>query len=327
MGRSRPSTQASFLVMARSAMIVAALSTLALSGCQVREAPKKLRVERNFVVNKTPGKMLPSISLWNLRVRDGKLAVSIDGERHELETLTVTPPGPGPFPLAVMSHGNSRNQRRVKLARYRGIAEDFAERGYKAVIFARRGAASSTGDYVDNMQGCRHLDAGRTSAEDYTAVIEELARRPDIDGSIVIAAGQSGGGFAVLALASRPPAGLVGVVNFAGGRGGNRYDDFYNCNEFGLIDAFTEFGKTARIPALWLYSTTDHFFWPDLVKSGFDAYAGGGAPVRLEWFGPLLYAEDGHRLYRGEGQYLWSPRIGAFLKDIGAPSKKIGPGG
>ena len=311
----------------QSAIFVVVLSTLVLSGCQVREAPKKLREEHNFVVNKTPGRVLPSISHWNLGVRYGKLAVSIDGERHELETLTVTPPGKGPFPLAVISHGNSRNQRRVKLIRYQTIAEDFAVRGYKAVVFARRGAASSTGDYVDNMWGCRHFYAGTTSAKDYAAVIKVLRSQQDIDGSTIIAAGQSGGGFAVLALASRPPAGLIGVVNFAGGRGGNRHPDEYNCDEFGFVNAFAEFGKTARIPALWLYSTTDHFFWPDLVKRAFAAYAKGGAPVRLEWFGPLLYADDGHRLYRGEGQYLWSPRISDFLRDIGAPTWKTDSGG
>lgn len=302
------------------AMFVVAFSMLVLSGCQVREAPTKLREERNLMLNKTPGKTSPAIPYSNLEVNSGTLAVSIDGEKHELETLTVTPSGPGPFPLAVISHGNSRNQRRVQLARYQGIAEDFAERGYKAVVFARRGAASSTGDYVDNMWGCRHLDAGRTSAEDYAAVIKVLKNQQDIDGSTIIAAGQSGGGFAVLALASRPPAGLAGVVNFAGGRGGNRHDERHNCNEFGFVGAFAEFGKTARVPSLWLYSTADHFFWPDLVKDAFDAYSKGGAPVRLEWFGPLMYAEDGHRLYRGEGQYLWSPRISNFLKDIGAPN-------
>ena len=124
----------------------------------------------------------------------------------------------------------------------------------------------------------------------------------------------------MLALASRLPAGLVGVVNFSGGRGGNSLNERYNCFEDGFVSAFAEFGKTARVPALWLYSTADHFFWPDLVKDAFNAYAKGGAPVRLHWFGPLLYAEDGHRLYRGEGQFLWSPRISDFLKDIGAPN-------
>ena len=180
---------------------------------------------------------------------------------------------------------------------------------------------------MDHMQGCQHLDAGRTSVEDYAAVIKELASRPDIDGSTVIAAGQSGGGFAVLVLASQPPAGLVGVVNFSGGRGGNSREEQFNCDELGFVNAFEQIGKTARIPALWLYSTADRFFWPDLVKDAFNAYSNGGPPVRLEWFGPLSYAQDGHRLYRGEGKDLWSPRIGDFLRDIGAPNKRTGSGG
>ena len=327
MRHSRPSTQASFRIMARSVMVVAALSILVLSGCQVREAPEKLRVERNFMVKKTSGRLIPPIPLGNLSVSVGRLPVTIDDERHELETLTVTPPGKGPFPLAVISHGNSRNQRRVKLIRYQTIAEDFAERGYKSVVFARRGAASSTGNYMDHIGGCWHLGAGRISAKDYAAVIKALTNQPDIDSSMVIAAGQSGGGFGVLALASRPPAGLIGVINFSGGRGGNSLNERYNCFEDGLVSAFAEFGKAARIPSLWLYSTADHYFWPELVKRGFAAYAKGGAPVRLEWFGPLLYTDDGHRLYRGEGQYLWSPRISDFLRDIGAPTWKTDSGG
>ena len=180
---------------------------------------------------------------------------------------------------------------------------------------------------MDHMWDCSHAIAGRTSAQDYAAVIKALTSHPDIDGSTVVAAGQSGGGFAVLALASQAPAGLIGVVNFSGGRGGNWHTDEYNCDEFGFVDAFAQIGKTARIPSLWLYSTADRFFWPGLVKDGFDAYSKGGAPVRLQWFGPLVYAEDGHRLYRGEGQYLWSPRISDFLKDIGAPNWKTGTGG
>lgn len=324
MKRSRPYSTTAFRDSLRSTMVFTALALLVLPGCQATYKPTKLLEERNFVIGKAAGKPAPAAPSSDPDVSRGRLAVSIDGEKHKLETLTVTPPGKGPFPLAVISHGNSRNQRRVQLDRYQPIAEDFAERGYMAVVFARRGAAFSTGEYVDNMRGCRHLEAGRTSAEDYAAAIEALTRRPDIDRSTIIAAGQSGGGFAVLVLASQQPAGLIGVVNFAGGRGGNNRDEQFNCDELGFVNAFSQIGKTARVPSLWLYSTADRFFWPDLVKDAFDAFSGGGAPVRLKWFGPLRYAEDGHRLYRGAGQELWSPHIGNFLRDIGAPHRKAG---
>lgn len=323
MSHSRPCSRASFRVLVPLMMVAAILSMLILSGCQAPYQPTKIRVERNFVLKNAPIQTAPAILPEDLKLTREKLAVSINDERHKLEALTFTPPGPGPFSLAVISHGNTGNwerRKRLRLSRYLPIAEYFAQHGYKSVVFARRGFASSTGDYMDNMQGCQHLDAGRTSAEDYAAVIKVLASRSDVDGSTVIAAGQSGGGFAVLALASQPPAGLIGVVNFSGGRGGNSRNEQYNCDELGFVSAFAELGKTARVPSLWLYSTADRFFWPGLVKDAFDAYSNGGAPVRLQWFGPLFYAEDGHRLYRGGGQYLWSPRISDFLKDIGAPN-------
>ena len=221
MKRSSPNSTTAFRDFLRSTMVFTALALLVLPGCQAPYKPTKLLEERNLVLNKTPGKTSPAILYSNLEVNSGTLAVSIDGEKHELETLTVTPPGKGPFPLVVISHGNSRNQRRVRLDRYQRIAEDFAERGYIAIVFARRGAASSTGYYVDNMRGCRHLDAGRTSARITPPSSRHSQAEQDIDGSTIIAAGQSGGGFAVLALASQAPSGLVGVVNFSGGRGGN----------------------------------------------------------------------------------------------------------
>ena len=256
------------------------------------------------------------------------LSVEIDGWQYELETLTVEPPGPRPFPLAVISHGQSPKPRRVRLRGLLPFAKDFARRGYKAVVYARRGYGSSQGNVVDRLGGKPnaagfYVRPGRTAAEDYAGVIEALTRRPEIDGSRVIAAGPSGGGFAVTALASNPP-GLMAVVNVSGGRGRSR--DYVNHNEDALVAAFAEFGATARIPALWLYSVTDRFFWPELVERMFAAYADAGSPVRLDWTGPLWFSNDGHRLISLGGRELWRPRISAFLQDIGAPTWDQDPG-
>ena len=80
------------------------------------------------------------------------------------------------------------------------------------------------------------------------------------------------------------------------------------------------------MPALWLYSTTDRSFWPELVKRAFSAYADGGAPVRLERVGARWFHADGHKLSRLGGRALWRPRIDAFLRLIGAPIWKKSPG-
>ncbi len=287
------------------------------------------RLDRNLAATDVPGPVVPVVPTSELRVSSGMLPVKIDGRQYELETLTVEPPGPGPFPVAVISHGQSRKPQRLLLRRHLPFAKDFARRGYKAVVFARRGYASSTGDVVDRLgrepfAAGFYVRPGRAAAEDYAGVIEALARRPEIDGTKVIAAGQSGGGFAVTALASEPPPGLIAFVNVSGGRGRPR--DYVNHNEDGLVAAFAEFGRTARIPALWLYSVTDRFFWPALVERMFTAYADAGAPVRLDWTGPLWFSGDGHRLMSLGGRELWRPRISAFLKAIGAPNWDRDPG-
>ncbi len=287
------------------------------------------RVERNFVIAGTPGPTIPAIPASDLRVTTGKLSVSFGWGSHDLEAITVKPPGSGPFPLAVVSHGNPRKGAKnfPRLRSLLPVAKDFARRGYTAVVFARRGFGKSTGSVDEGLSPhttWSYANAGRTAAEDYAAVIEAMAARPEIDGSKVIAAGQSGGGFAVTALASKPPAGLVGVVNFSGGRGSPK--SYRNHNEKALVGAFAEFGTTARVPALWLYSMTDRFFWPVFVDRMVAAYAKGGAPIRLDRVGPLWFAREGHALVRPGGRELWRPRITAFLRVIGAPNWEADPG-
>ena len=183
------------------------------------------------------------------------MTVKIGNRKYKLETLNITPPGAGPFPLAVVSHGTPTRGGKKALRKFRirdvyAIAEDFARRGYKAVVFARRGYASSKGQFREGYGRCSdatkasYVRVARNGAKDYAAIIEALAREADVDGSTVIAAGHSGGGFVVSALASKPPVGLVGIINFAGGRGGQK--DGGNCSESGFVGAFGEFGKGQR---------------------------------------------------------------------------------
>ncbi len=312
----------------RLTIIVFLMVLLACSATSVAASDADAhRIERDLAVASTPGPTIPAIPSSELRIVPGKLSVSFGGWEHELEMITVEPPGPGPFPLAVVSHGNPRKAGSIRIRSLLAVAKDFARRGYKAVVFARRGFGSSTGNVDEGLSphtAWSYARAGQTAAEDYAAVIEALAARPEVDGSTVIAAGQSGGGFAVTALASQPPAGLLGVVNISGGRGSP--ESYRNHNEDALVGAFAEFGKTARIPSLWLYSMTDHFFWPELVDRMFAAYTKDGAPTRLDRVGPLWFARDGHALIRPGGRELWRPRISAFLRAIGAPSWDADPG-
>ena len=181
------------------------------------------RLDRNLLAASSQAPKVPAIPASNILVSMGRLTVPFGYQKHDLETLTATAPGAGPFPLALISHGiprSAKELRNVRLRHLLPLAEDFARRGYRAVIFARRGFASSSGTYQESYGRCKsvtaggYLRAGMTGAKDYAAVIDVLAQDPDIDGSTVIALGQSAGGFAVGALASRPPPGLVAVISF-----------------------------------------------------------------------------------------------------------------
>ncbi|MCY3753455.1 MAG: prolyl oligopeptidase family serine peptidase [Alphaproteobacteria bacterium] len=297
------------------------------------------RIDRNFTVAVVPGPKIPAIAASELKVSKGRTAVRIDSSNYELETLTVTPPGSGPFPLAVISHGTPTRggkaaKKKLRIRMLLAVAEDFARRGYKAVIFARRGYASSSGASREGYGKCAdanrrtYVRAAQTGAKDFAAIIEALAKQSDVDGSRVVAAGLSGGGFAASALAMNPPPGLLAIVNFAGGRGyaGARGGAKKgNCSKHGFVHAFGTFGDGASVPALWLYSTTDRLFWPELVDKAFDAYAANGAPVRLDRVGPLWFSNNGHRLVVLGARDLWRPRIDAFLDAIGAPNWETAP--
>ena len=312
----------------------AVLFAAVLLGVAACGTTKSVRIERNFTASPAPESALPDDPATALTVAKGGVTVRIGYGEYNLETLTVTPPGPGPVPLAVISHGvplgGETARRKIRLRRYLPLAKDFAHRGYKVVVFARRGFASSSGPYQEGWgcgdpSGLSWALSARNGGKDYAAVIAEFAKRPEVDGSRVVVAGQSGGGFAASALASNPPPGLIGIVSFAGGRGGMRKDGRRirgNCNEEGFVRAFGRFGDGATVPALWLYSTTDKLFWPELVDRAFDAYAANGAPVRLERVGALRFTDNGHLLYRREGRGTWRPLIDAFLDAIGAPNRK-----
>lgn len=315
-------------------LLLAALSAEQVWGNADPAAAAEVRIDRNFPAAAAPGPKVDAIPASELKISRGSVTARIDDRDFELETLTVTPPGAGPFPLAVVSHGvptrGGRDaRRRLRIRSLLPVAEDFARRGYVAVVFARRGYASSDGPIAEGYGRCHeahrrsYVWAAVEGAKDYDAVIAALKGRPDIDGSKVIVAGQSGGGFAASALALFAPPGLIGIVNFAGGRGAAKKGG--NCSEDGYVGAFGDFGKKAKVPALWLYSTTDRLFWPELVDRAFEAYASNGAPVRLDRVGPLWFHRNGHALVALGGRELWRPRIDDFLNAIGAPNWKEAP--
>src|SRR6185295_16429268 len=104
-------------------------------------------------------------------------------------------------------------------------AAQFARRGYVVVMPVRRGFGATGGEFAEDAGSCRKPDyiRGETNATDDVMAAYDYARKlPYVDGSRMILAGQSAGGVvSMYAAATRAPEGLVAVLGFAAGRGGN----------------------------------------------------------------------------------------------------------
>ena len=237
-----------------------------------------------------------------------------------LDVLEVYVNRPGRHPLAVLTHGTSNvEQEREHVTPWSQLGQAlwFARHGFVAIVVVRKGYGKSGGQRDSNYGGCRARhgtfeEAGRASAEDLKAVIKFAQNLPEVDGTTVVSAGVSTGGFAQAALVADPPKELKAAISFAGGRGGDGHE--HNCDLNGVIDAFGTFGKEARkhgtLPMLWIYSENDHWFPPAMARQFEAAYTKGGGVDQFVLEPPD--GEDGHHLYAHPAA--WSEAVEEFLK-------------
>ncbi|MGY4350385.1 hypothetical protein ACVWXM_006878 [Bradyrhizobium sp. GM7.3] len=90
------------------------------------------------------------------------------------------------------------------------------------------------------------------------------------------------------------------------------------CDPWRLVGTVAAFGRTARVPTLWLYAENDQSYGPDLAHQMLLAYTAGGAPARLQILPPL--GTDGHDLIiRGEPES-WLTAVEPFLAELKLPT-------
>jgi dienelactone hydrolase len=233
-----------------------------------------------------------------------------------LEAIVVRPDAGLPHPLAVLNHGSPRTAgSRPTMSPYRMWAQAvaFARRGWVAVAFMRRGYGRSEGGWAENYGSCSDPDyatAGRAGASDIAAVAQFMTTQPYVSKGKWISVGVSAGGFATVALTADPPHDLTAAISFAPGRGSTSADTV--CGAKQLASAFARYGKTSRIPLLWVSAVNDHFFGPELVSqlSGAFSKAGGN----LTFVKTSSFGIDGHQLFSdANGIAIWSPIVDRFL--------------
>lgn len=240
----------------------------------------------------------------------------------------VHPGGNGPFPLLIMNHGvavDPKERSFFPLVEFRDAAFWFARRGYFVVAPAgpgyggvgldipERGIHAVFFQKIGKCSNPNFRDSGLAVAAIDLATIKYLSGRKDVMTDSVIVVGQSAGGWGSIALASQNPGVVKGVIVFAAGRGG-RMDGKpnNNCNPDRLIEATADFGRTARLPTLWIYTENDSYFGPDLSRRMHQAFVGAGGDAEYHLLGP--FENEGHFLIDAPaGVALWSPPVSRFL--------------
>jgi len=257
-----------------------------------------------------------------------RLPVQIDGQAASLEAVVIRPDSPGRFPLVVLVHGTPRGEgqafteaiARTSPAEMNAAAVAFAQHSFAAVSIMRRGFGESSGPYGEDApgrcEGRRYTAAVQRSGEDVAAAVAALREQPWAAPDRVLLVGQSTGGFAVSAAAALHPPGVLGVIDFAGGRGSTGPDQV--CNPEGLIETVAVLGRTTLVPAQWIYAENDHFFGPGLAHRMFTAYRDAGAQAELRMQPP--FGTDGHMLVARGSPDLWWPEIEPFLARLHLPT-------
>jgi dienelactone hydrolase len=239
----------------------------------------------------------------------------------EMVVTTFKPNGDGPFPLVIINHGRAGTaveRAKVRRQRYPDAARYFVRRGFAVVVPTRKGYGETGGSDPENSGACVNPSYAPTfdaALESIVPVLEWAKRLPYFDARRILAVGTSMGGISTIALAARNPEGMVLAVNFAGGKGGDpatRPGD--PCAPDKLAQSYAAFGKSARVPTLWLYSQNDLYWGAELPRQWHKAYVDAGGPA--EFVSLPAFGRDGHLVF-GQGVSLWAPHVDAFLKEHG----------
>jgi dienelactone hydrolase len=254
-----------------------------------------------------------------------KVAMPDAGELG-LQTVLVYPKAAGKHPLMLMTHGSDyskgRNQQ-LGPGMLQPQAMWFARRGWAVAIVMRRGYGASGGKMDKTHYGCDEASfttIAEEDAADLTAVYEAVRRLPQVDGTRVIATGNSAGGYAALAFGAHAPPALRAVINFSGGW----HSLFFagSCAKSGLIPELHNLGATTHVPTLWLYAKNDSLFPPKSAALMHDAFTIAGGEAEMPVIGNSN--DDGHYLF-SEGVDIWAPLVEAFLKAHDLPWRDLDP--
>jgi pimeloyl-ACP methyl ester carboxylesterase len=210
---------------------------------------------------------------------------------------------------------------------FRDAALWFAGQGYVVVAPVRPGYGASAIEVperglfelffsgVGDCSDANFRDAGLAIASIDMWVIDYMSAQPFIKRDEVIVVGQSGGGWGAIALASQNPRSVCAMIGFAAGRGGHfQGKPNSNCAPDSLVEVVAQFGRTARIPMLWICTHNDSYFGPELTKRLATTFRAAGGNVEYHLFPD--FGGDGHfTIDAADAIQLWAPLVDEFLRN------------
>ena len=250
--------------------------------------------------------------------------VDIHGKEVSQEivvTVLYDDAAPKPYPVLVLNHGRSaKASGRVAVGRARFSAASawLAGFGFMVAVPTRVGYGVTGGEDVENSGACNRKNyppVYLAAAAQTLKVLDVLRGRADVAKDRAVVMGQSFGGTTAITVASLNPAGVQAAINFAGGGGGNpetRPQD--PCSQSALQRLFGNYGKTARIPTLWVYTENDMYFGPKLPREWFAAFKASGGAGEYILF--PANGDNGHLLFT-RAPDVWQPRVLEFLRPLG----------
>ena len=186
---------------------------------------------------------------------------------------------------------------------YGGGGLDLPDRGLYGLFFS----------HIGNCDNPNFRGTGLAVATVDNWIIDYMTRQKLIVPDNVVVVGQSAGGWAAIALSSLNPAPVRAVIAFAASRGGRvEGKPNNNCAPDKLVATAGEFGRTSRIPMLWIYVSNDTFFGPELSKHMHEAFTAAGGKAEYHLLSP--FGSDGHFLIDSpDGVPIWGPLVSQFL--------------
>ncbi len=246
------------------------------------------------------------------------------GLRRDLVVTVVRREGDARAPWLVLLHGRAAEQsERARLGRvdYPANARYLAGLGFAVFIPTRIGYGATGGPDLENTGPCaaKRFEPAISAALDEVRQVAAFARRQRyVDPSSGLLVGESFGGMIAVAAAADPLPGLRGVVNVAGGDGGDslRHPDA-PCGADLLEKWYAGRAPATRIPSLWLYSANDRLWGPVAPRRWWNAFHAAGGRGEFQELPPDK--NNGHFIFV-RNPPAWHPAFERFAASLGLAS-------